>query len=45
MGIPVTYGSDAHNSYPDKHTDTEPYLAAAGFVDGDFAELTEDDLW
>ena len=45
MGIPVTYGSDAHKSYGDARGQVEKYLAAAGFVDGDFAELADKDLW
>ena len=45
MGIPVTYGSDAHVSYSDALGKTEEYLAAAGFVDGDITEIAEKDLW
>jgi histidinol phosphatase-like PHP family hydrolase len=45
MGIPVTYGSDAHNAYGDARPNTEIYLSAAGFVDGDFAELSDAMLW
>lgn len=45
-GIPVTYGSDCHNKYDvDPVAQVEPYLRAAGFVDGDFYDLTEKDLW
>ena len=44
-GIPVTYGSDAHDGYPDKRANVESYLSAAGFRDGDIAELREEDLW
>ena len=45
MGVPVTYSSDAHNTYKDKHTDAEPYLVKAGFKDGDIGEIAEKDLW
>lgn len=45
MGIPVTYGSDAHNRYLDVHLEVEKYLAAAGFMDGDIVELAEEALW
>lgn len=45
MGIPVTYGSDAHDAYEDTRSLTEKYLAEAGFVDGDISELSEDALW
>lgn len=45
MGIPVTYGSDSHHNYEDLRSKLETYLAAAGFKDGDFSELTEKDLW
>ena len=45
MGIPVTYGSDAHKDYDDRRMTAEPYLAEAGFREGDFSELTEKDLW
>ena len=45
MGIPVTYGSDAHNGYGDARGKVEEYLTAAGFVDGDIAEVKEKDLW
>ncbi len=45
MGIPVTYGSDAHNAYGDARHLAEKYLAQAGFVDGDISELSEKDLW
>lgn len=45
-GIPITYGSDCHNKYDvDPVAAVEPYLQAVGFVDGDFSELTEKDLW
>ena len=45
MGIPVTYGSDAHSSYRPDHIAMEAYLRAAGFCDGDIAEIAEEDLW
>ena len=45
MGIPVTYGSDAHNAYNDERANVEKYLAAAGFVDGDIAEVKEEHFW
>ena len=45
MGIPVTYGSDSHNEYASKHLEMEKILASVGFKDGDFSELSEDDLW
>ena len=45
MGIPVIYGSDAHNTYTDNFRRVEPYLAAAGFRDGDICEIAEADLW
>ncbi|MBQ9086020.1 MAG: PHP domain-containing protein [Clostridia bacterium] len=45
MGIPVTYGSDAHHGYEDARAKVEQYLSAAGFVDGDIAELSENSLW
>ena len=50
-GIRITYGSDCHGEnpehpdYPDKRAHAEVYLAAAGFKDGDFSDLTEADLW
>lgn len=44
-GIPVTYGSDAHNSYGDERATVAAYLSAAGFVDGDISEIAEKDLW
>ena len=45
MGIPVTYGSDAHNNYGDARKNVGKYLSAAGFKDGDISELAEKDLW
>jgi len=45
MGIPVTYGSDAHKVYNDIHLKVEEYLSAAGFVDGDISGLSEEVLW
>ena len=44
-GVRVTYGSDYHSAYPDRHEEMYPYLRAAGFRDGDFSELEESDLW
>ena len=47
-GIPLTYGSDCHGpggEYPDSRQLPLPYLQAAGFKDGDFSELKENDLW
>jgi len=45
-GVRITYGSDCHGEdYPDNRARAESYLAAAGFKDGDFCELTERDLW
>lgn len=45
MGIPVTYGSDAHSVYRPSHIKTEECLAAAGFKEGDLSELSEKDFW
>lgn len=45
MGIPVTYGSDAHGKYSDEHIITEELLRKAGFCDTDISDLTEDVLW
>lgn len=45
MGIPVTYGSDSHNSYKPSHINTEKYLLDVGFSDGDISEIAERDLW
>ena len=45
MGIPITYGSDSHHDYDDLRPKVEGYLAAAGFVDGDFSDLSERDFW
>lgn len=45
MGIPVTYGSDAHHNYGDLRPLVETYLAAAGFRDGDITDLPESALW
>ena len=48
-GIRITYGSDCHGKqegkYPDMRPQLYPYLEGAGFVDGDFYTLTENDLW
>lgn len=45
MGVPITYGSDAHKTYNDYRPLVESYLSAAGFVDGDFSDLSEKDFW
>ena len=45
MGIPVTYGSDCHNTYTDPRKNIEVYLSAAGFKPGDFSEIANKDLW
>lgn len=45
LGIPVTYGSDSHRDYGDARNRVECYLTAAGFRDGDIAELPEEALW
>lgn len=45
MGIPITFGSDAHHSYGDICPTVEKYLSASGFVDGDISDLSEADLW
>ena len=44
-GIPVTYGSDAHNKYNPNHILTEKYLIQAGFSDGDISGLDERVFW
>ena len=45
MGIPVTYGSDAHNTYRPNHLRAVPYLEAAGFCEGEIGGIAEKDLW
>ena len=45
MGVPITYGSDAHNVYPAYQEMAEPELAAVGFVNGDISEVRQEDLW
>lgn len=45
MGIPITYGSDAHKNYTDVHLQAEKYLIAAGFTDGDVVEIREEFFW
>ena len=45
MGIPVTYGSDSHNTYDQRHIVTEEYLKRVGFVDGDISGIADKDLW
>ena len=44
-GIKITLGSDSHNEYRDHSEEIEKYLVAAGFRDGDFSEISDDDLW
>ena len=45
-GVRVTYGSDKHGGYLSDHRSRIcPYLEAAGFRDGDFSELSPEDLW
>lgn len=44
-GIPVTYGSDAHDIYNDTRELTEKYLRAAGFSDGDISPISEDHFY
>lgn len=45
MGIPITYGSDAHKDYNNVHLQAEKYLIAAGFTDGDIVEIREESFW
>ena len=45
MGVPITYGSDAHKTYDDMRPLVESYLIPAGFADGDFSDLSEKDFW
>lgn len=45
MGIKITYGSDSHWNYDDYRPCCEKYLLKAGFKDGDFYTLSEEDLW
>ena len=45
MGIPITYGSDAHLAYGDERRFAEHYLSLAGFKEGDFSELSPSALW
>lgn len=44
-GIPVTIGSDSHNSYRDHAEQMEKYFVAAGFKDGDFSVIVKEKLW
>ena len=51
-GIRITFGSDSHKAYNDNRKGTgrgdieiEKYLLAAGFKDGDFYTLRDEDLW
>lgn len=41
-GIPIVYGSDAHNTYSDMRSQVEKYLSDVGFADGDISELSTD---
>lgn len=45
MGIPITFGSDSHREYGQRHIKMEKILASAGFKAGDFSEIAEEDLW
>lgn len=45
MGLPITYGSDCHNHYTDMRANVWKYLSAAGFKEGDIAELPDSALW
>ncbi len=45
MGIPVTYGSDAHCHDTDHRPVVSKYLEMAGFKEGDVSELSEASLW
>ena len=46
MGIPVTFGSDSHNSYQTEGVlEAEELLKWAGFAEGDIVEIAEKDLW
>ena len=45
MGIPVTFGSDSHNSYATGIDEVEKRLSEVGFVEGDFSDLDENDFW
>lgn len=45
MGIPMTFGSDAHGVYSGSHLEMEKYLTSVGFKEGDFTEIAEKDLW
>ncbi len=45
-GIPVTFGSDSHKNYdPERIKEAENILKSAGFKEGDFSEIAEEDLW
>ena len=41
-GIPIVYGSDAHNTYTDVRSQVEKYLSDVGFACGDISELSAD---
>jgi histidinol phosphatase-like PHP family hydrolase len=44
-GVPITFATDAHRSYPDRREAAEAALKTAGFKDGDIVEISEKDLW
>ena len=45
MGIPVTFGSDSHNTYAEHIDEAEKLLSEVGFTDGEFSNLDEKDFW
>ena len=45
LGIPLTFGTDAHRTYVDKRENAEIYLSKAGFKAGDITEISDGDLW
>ena len=45
MGIPVTFGSDSHNTYAEHIDEADKLLAEVGFVEGEFSDLDEIDFW
>ena len=44
-GLRITYGSDSHNRYNKGLARAEEYLRLAGFKDGDFSDISEEDMW
>lgn len=45
-GIPITYGSDSHNSYKTSApSDVEKYLTQVGFQYGELASISDIPLW